>query len=114
MKSLEQFAQDNQKYFKLGDGDSFIGQYLGYNYGLSSFDPDKEVAIYKLRREGSERNVFWQHASANIAMAFSKIKTGTTIKITRTGSEKNNTSYKIESFNGTLSAFDLNAGDAQE
>lgn len=105
MKSLEQFAQDNQKYFKLSDGESFTGQYLGYSYGLSSFDPDKEVAIYKLRRQDSERNIFWQQGSAKIAMAFSKLKPGTLVKITRTGNDKSNTSYKIIPIEGGVSSF---------
>lgn len=105
MKSLEQFAQDNQKYFKLGDGESFIGSYLGYSYGLSTFDPDKEIAIYKLRRKDSERNIFWQQGSAKIALAFSKLKPGSGVKITRTGSKKENTSYTIEPYNGPVSSF---------
>lgn len=115
MKDLNQFAKDNQKFLKLGDGESFKGFYIGYSIGVSRFDPEKEVVNYKLRYEDSEKSIFWGSSRSDVAMTFSKIKPGTLIKIVRYGTDKNNTSYKIAPVNEAVSSFNPDAaGDAQE
>jgi len=114
MKDLNQFVKDNQKFFKIGDGETWVGTYLGYNIGIDRFNPDKEVANYKLRADGSERNIFWGTGRMDVAITFSKMKPGTMISITRSGSDKTNTSYKIFPIEGGVKSFDPDAGDAQE
>ncbi len=111
MKDLNQFVKDNQKFLKLGDGDTFVGKFLSYSVGINRFDPEKEIVNYKFQYKDDEKTVFWGTGRMDVAMSFSKIKPGTMIKITRTGSDKNNTSYKIESYNGPISSF---TPDAQE
>ena len=106
MKNLTDFIKDNQKFFKLGDGESWTGTYLGYSIGINRFDPEKEVANYKLKPADSEKAVFWGTGRMDVAMAFSKMKPGAIVKITRTGSEKSNTSYKIEEYKGPVSSFE--------
>lgn len=105
MKDLNQFAKDNQKFLKLGDGESFRGFFVGYTIGISRFDPEKEVVNYKLKYEDGEKTIFWGSSRSDVASIFAKIKPGTLIKITRAGSDKSNTSYKITPINEALGSF---------
>lgn len=115
MKDLNQFAKDNQKFLKLMDGESFVGNYLGYTIGISRFDPEKEVVNYKLRYQNSEKTIFWSSSRSDVAMMFAKFKPGTLIRITRYGTDKNNTTYKISQVNDAVSSFSPDeADDAQE
>jgi hypothetical protein len=115
MTDLSSFIKNNQKFFKLQDGESSICTYLGYSIGINRFDPEKEIANYKLKPLDSDRPIFWGCGRMDVAMAFNKIKPGTTVKISRSGTDKSNTSYKIEVHNGAVSSFDPDVlGDAQE
>lgn len=105
MADLSSFIKNNQKFFKLGDGESFVGKYMGYSIGINRFDPDKEIANYKLIPDDSEKAIFWGCGRIDVAMEFNKIKPGTMVKITRTGSDKSNTSYKISTVNNAVSSF---------
>ncbi len=114
MSDLNSFIKNNQKFFKLGDGESFVGTYMGYSIGINRFDPEKEIANYKLKPRDSEKAIFWGCGRVDVAMAFNKIKNGATVMISRSGSDKSNTSYKIEVINGAVSSFNPDEGDAQE
>lgn len=105
MKDLSQFVKDNQKFLKLGDGDSFIGKFINYSIGINRFDPEKETVNYKLQYKDDDKCVFWNSGRMDVAQAFSKIKPGTMIKIIRLGAEKNNTSYTIVPLNNPVSSF---------
>jgi len=106
MTDLNGFIKNNQKFFKLQDGETFVGKYMGYSIGINRFDPEKEVANYKLLPADSDKAIFWGCGRVDVAMEFNKIKPGTMISIKRTGSDKNNTSYKIAVVNGSVSSFD--------
>jgi hypothetical protein len=105
MSDLNSFIKNNQKFFKLQDGESSICTYMGYSIGINRFDPEKEVANYKLKPQDSEKAIFWGCGRMDVAMAFNQIKPGTLVKITRTGADKSNTSYKIEKVNAPVSSF---------
>lgn len=111
MTDLSSFIKNNQKYFKLQDGESFVGTYMGYSIGINRFDPEKEIANYKLKPTDSEKAIFWGCGRVDVAMEFNKIKPGTLVKISRTGTDKANTSYKIEKVNGAISSFTPDAQD---
>lgn len=111
MKDLSQFVKDNQKFLKLGDGDSFLGKYINYSIGINRFDPEKETVNYKLQYKDDDKTVFWNCGRMDVAQAFAKIKPGSLVRITRTGSEKNNTSYKIVPIEGGISSFTPESSD---
>jgi hypothetical protein len=94
-KTLNQFVKDNSKFLRLADGESFEGAYVGYKIATNSYDPEKEMVVYKLRYEDG-KEVFWQTASCAVAKLFSKFKGGEKIVITRHG-ELTNTKYEIKS-----------------
>lgn len=94
-KTLQEFVKDNSKFLRLADGESFEGSFVGYKVTASSFDPEKEIVVYKLKyKDGKE--TYWQTASAAVAKAFSKFKGGEKVSITRKG-EGNNTRWDIKS-----------------
>lgn len=105
MSDLNDFIKNNQKFFKLQDGESSICTYMGYSIGINRFDPEKEIANYKLKPQEYDKAIFWGCGRIDVAMAFNKIKPGTMVKISRTGTDKSNTSYKIEPYNGVVSSF---------
>lgn len=114
MKNLEQFIKDNNKFFRLTDGEEWTGQYLGYNIGIDRFNPEKEIANYKLKSDGAEKAIFWGTGRIDVAQFFSKVKPGSRVKITRTGSDKSDTSYDMKVIKDSVSPIDSDYGDAQE
>jgi hypothetical protein len=94
-KTLTQFVKDNSKFLRLSDGESFTGSYVGYKISANSYDPEKEIVVYKLKFEDG-KEVFWQTASCAVAKLFSKFKGGEKVVITRHG-DGTQTKYEIKS-----------------
>jgi hypothetical protein len=83
-KTLNDYVKDNSKFLRLADGESFEGTFVAYKVTASTFDPEKETVVYKLKyKDGKE--TYWQTASAAVAKAFSKFKGGEAVSITRKG-----------------------------
>lgn len=94
-KNLNDFVKDNSKFLRLQDGETFEGTYVGYKVTTSTFDPDKETVVYKLRYEDG-KEVYFQTGSTAVASIFSKFKGGERVKVKREGTGTA-TKYKISS-----------------
>lgn len=94
-KTLNDYVRDNSKFLRLANGESFKGSFVGYKVTTNTFDPEKEIVVYKLKYDDG-KEVFWQTASTAVARAFSKLKGGEVIQITRHG-EGNATKWDIKS-----------------
>ena len=99
-KTLNDYVRDNSKFLRLADGESFEGTFVAYKVTASTFDPDKETVVYKLKyKDGKE--TYWQTVSAAVAKAFSKLKGGEAVSITRKG-EGSSTRWDIKSPEATI------------
>lgn len=94
-KTLNDFVKDNSKFLRLQDGESFEGIYVAFKVTPSTFDPEKETCIYKLKYEDG-KEIYWQTASVAVARVISKYKGGEAINIKRQGSGTK-TKYVISS-----------------
>lgn len=96
-RDLDSFIKNNKKFIKLNDGESFEGTFKGVAIGISRFNPDKEVVIYKFTQPGSETVLSWENTSVKVAEEMkTKVPVGENCKITRKGSTAKDTSYIIE------------------
>lgn len=91
---LASFVKRNQKFLKLGDGETFTGAYMGFVIGFDPRNPEKEKVTYKFRPDDSEKNVFMSSGSVSLAQRMSKIAIGEVIQLTRHGMGTE-TSYEI-------------------
>ena len=70
--------------------------FLGYKIGPNPFDPEKEIAFYKLmvNQDGQDVAKMFKSASGRAARFFDEIKIGTRITMTRHGTGSN-TKYEF-------------------
>ena len=94
-ETLTKFVKDNSKFLRLSDGETFTGTYVACKVTQSTYDPEKETVVYKLRYDDG-KDVYWQTGSCAVAKLFSKFKGGEKISITRHG-ELTKTKYEIKS-----------------
>jgi hypothetical protein len=94
-KSLEQFIKDNQKFFKLDDGETFTGVYQGYKVATNRFDPEKETVAYIFKLPDSEHSIRWECGRIDVAKEMGKVQKGETVTISRKGSTQKDTEYSI-------------------
>jgi len=97
MGKLKIWADENSPYIMLADGESIIGQYVGYKMIPSHFDPEKEVVQYTLLIDGKEK--FFKSGSNSVALQFDKMEDNAMVQITRQGEDRN-TKYIITEVTG--------------
>lgn len=99
MGDLKAWADDQSEFIKLGDGDSVIGVFVGFEQIPNRFDPKKQSIRYTLEVEGTNGKAsekFFESGSANVARQFDAVEAGDLVKISRTG-EGTSTKYEIVS-----------------
>ena len=92
LENLYQEGKKNSPYLTLSDGESFTGQFVGVEKGMSSFG---ETNYYTFLVDGIEKSFNNKSFGFLSGMMKAGIKEGDTVKITRKGSDKA-TKYKIE------------------
>lgn len=97
MGKLKEWADKQSQYVILGDGDSVVAQYVGFQMIENRFDPKKESVRYILLIDGEEKQ--FESSSAAVARQFDDLKDNAMVKITREG-EGNKTKYTIKAVEG--------------
>lgn len=90
MGKLKDWADKQSPYIKLNDGESFVGQYLGFKEVSGQFGK----AIRYTFLVDSEEKLF-EKSSMQVAYAMDEIPENGFVRITRYG-EGNKTKYEIE------------------
>jgi len=95
---LKEFVANNRKYLKLADGETIKAVYRGFKILTNRFDPEKEVVSYRFSLEGmdADKVVNWECGRADVAEIMEKVKVGTALTISRTGSGTDDTKYNIQ------------------
>lgn len=95
MSDLSQYVKNNSKYLSIQDGETVTFIYKGFSIIPDRFNPGKETVSYLFQDIETGRTIPWNKASNKVAIQFSKIGTGETVSITRTG-EGMGTNYRIK------------------
>ena len=87
MAELNDWAKKNSKILILDNGETVDAVYKGYKIMANSYDPDKELVVYKLEltQEGEEVSKLLRTASGKAARFFDSFPVGGTVRITRRG-----------------------------
>ena len=95
MGNLKQWQKDNSSFVKLGDGESFVGFYMGYSFMMGQDGKEKPCFKFKDMNGGLKS---LQSQSGDLINAFDEdngtFKKGDKVRLTRFGLEKN-TKYKV-------------------
>jgi len=90
---LDKFINENTKFLKLEDGESWKGTYLGSKVIPNKFDTEKKTVEYQLgTKEGY--GLTWTNGSIRVARAFKEITETDTVSIKRIGIGQN-TTYEV-------------------
>ena len=89
----------------MDDGETIEAVYRGYKIGVNSFDPEKEMAFYKLVvvQDGEEVTKLFKSMSGKAARFFDPLADGQRVKLTRHG-KGSETTYDFTTLNGAASA----------
>lgn len=83
---LKQYAKDNQKYLKMGDGESYVGFFIGHARIPNRFEiaknPHATTVVYTLR-DSTGKVLEWTQGSGKVADEMGKIPHGSGVSITR-------------------------------
>jgi hypothetical protein len=94
MGELKEWARSQSKFIKLDDGDLITAQYEGFSEIDDKFNPDKKAIRYKFNINGETK--YWEKSSSRVAEQMDSIPIGSTIEISRKGSEAKDTVYTIK------------------
>jgi len=90
---INSYIEENQKFLKLEDGQTFDGYYVSHKVIPNRFKEDTQTIEYKVATLKGRR-ITWTNGTLSVATIISTAKPGDRIRITRTG-VGNRTSYTI-------------------
>lgn len=83
-EDIASFIEENQKFLKLEDAQTFEGYYVSSKIIPNRFKADTETIEYVLRTLRG-RQITWTNGTLNVATRMHEAKPGDRIKITRNG-----------------------------
>lgn len=93
MGKLKDWGDKQSPFIRLSDGDSIVGQYLGFEFVPNRFDPKKQSVRYIIVVDGEEKS--FESGSSSVAFQFDKIGENENVRISREG-EGTKTKYQVE------------------